>query len=183
MTASDVHPSRRPAVLRVSAALIDALETTSLPLRGSALIAAVVQQRLIRADEVRPLIAATATLPHRRTYLHVAGDVEGGAHSLTEIDFHRLSRRARIPPPQAQSVRLDGSGRRRYLDADFGGWAAEVDGAVHLRPLSWWNDSWRMNEIVIAGKPTLRFPSVGIYLHRDVVIDQLQRAQQRWGGK
>jgi hypothetical protein len=181
LDAGSVHPARRPPTLRVTAALLDALENISLPLRGSALLAAVVQQRLLRPQDVRPLIVDTSTLPFRRTYVAVAGDIEGGAHSLVEINFRRLAREAGIPPPRGQSTRLDRFGRRRYLDADFGAWAAEVDGAIHLRPMTWWDDTWRLNEITLGGKPTLRFPSVGIYLKRDMVIDQLQRAANRWG--
>jgi hypothetical protein len=96
------------------------------------------------------------TLPHRASYLAVAGDIEGGARSLTEIDFRLLARLAGLPTPRGQAVRLDRLGRRRYLDADFGTFAVEVDG------------------------PTLRFPLVGIYLQRDRVVDQLRAAGQRW---
>jgi hypothetical protein len=174
------HPVRLPPMMRIAVALLDALENTVLPRRGCALLAAVVQQRLLRAGDVRPLLVGEPTLRHRHAYLAVAGDIEGGAHSLTEIDFRRLARPAGLAPPQGQAVRLDGAGRRRYLDVDFGGFAVEVDGAVHLKPLSWWDDTWRLNEILIGGKPTLRFPSVGIYLDRTRVVDQLGRAAARW---
>lgn len=143
-------------------------------------MAAVIQQRMLPADRLQPLLAPERTLPHRGVYLAVAGDIAGGAHSLLEIDFHRLARAARIPAPIGQAVRLDRFGRRRYLDADFGSFAVEADGAIHLRPLEWWDDARRLNEIVLADKPILRFPSVAIYLRRAEVIDQLQRAARRW---
>jgi hypothetical protein len=167
-------------MVRVGPAVVGALEQTVLPLRGCALLAAVVQQRLLRPADVRPLVAATTTLPRRSLYVAAAGDIEGGAHSLLEIDFHQLARRAGIPAPRGQSLRTDARGRRRYLDADFGAFVAEVDGALHLRPLTWWDDMWRMNDIVIGGKPMLRFSSVGIRLDADRVIEQLRRAAQRW---
>ena len=179
-SADAIHPVRQPPMLRIGPAVVSALEKTVLPLRGCALLAAVVQQRLLRAAEVRPLIIGEVTLPHRGLYVAAAGDIEGGAHSLLEIDFHRLARRADIRPPRGQSVRTDGRGRRRYLDADFGPFAVEVDGALHLRPLTWWDDMWRMNDVAIAGKPMLRFSSVGIRLEPDRVIAQLQQAAQRW---
>lgn len=179
-SAEAIHPVRQPPTVRIAPAILSALEQTVLPLRGCALLAAVVQQRLFRAAEVRPLIIGTTTLPFRRLYVAAAGDIEGGAHSLLEIDFRQLARRAEIPAPRGQSLRTDGRGRRRYLDADFGPFAVEVDGALHLRPLTWWDDMWRMNDVVIGGKPVLRFSSVGIRLDADRVVAQLQRAANRW---
>jgi hypothetical protein len=180
LSAEVIHPVRQPPMVRVGPALVSALEQNDLPLRGCALLAAVVQQRMIRAADLRPLVTAATTLPHRSLYVAAAGDIEGGAHSLLEIDFHQLARRARIPTPRGQSVRTDARGRRRYLDADFGSFGVEVDGALHLRPLTWWDDMWRMNDVVIGGKPMLRFSSVGIRLDSGRVIEQLQRAAQRW---
>lgn len=181
LDASGVHPAKRPPTMRLSVAVIDALENMTSPLRGCALLAAVVQQRIVRSDALRGLVLDTATLRHRRTYLRMAGDIEGGAHSLTEIDFGRLAREAGVGRPIRQAVRLDRYGRRRYLDAEFGGFVAEVDGALHLKPLAWWEDMFRQNEIVLAHKPVLRFPSVGIYLRRDQVVAQLRAAATRWG--
>jgi hypothetical protein len=61
-----VHPVRRPPQLRLHAAIIDALETMTLPLRGCALLAALVQQRLVRASELRSVVqAAGTTRPER----------------------------------------------------------------------------------------------------------------------
>ncbi|MDQ1746251.1 MAG: hypothetical protein QOD07_514 [Frankiaceae bacterium] len=180
LTADAVHPARRPLVMRASVALVDALEHMRLPLRGCALLAAVVQQRLLPAEALRPLLADERTLPHRGLYLAVAGDIEGGAHSLLELDFGRLARRAGIAPPRRQTVRLDAFGRRRYLDADFDGFAVEVDGAVHLRPLQWWDDMHRQNALVIAGKPILRFASVGVRNDSATVVAQLRAAARRW---
>ena len=180
LTAEVVHPVRRPPTVRVGPAIVSALEQTELPLRGCALLAAVVQQRMIRAGDLRPLIVGTTTLPHRPLYVAASGDIEGGAHSLLEIDFRHLARRADIPAPRGQSVRGDARGRRRYLDADFGPFGVEVDGALHLRPLAWWDDMWRLNDVVIGGKPMLRFSSVGIRLDADRVVEQLRRAAQRW---
>lgn len=161
VTPENIHPARTPPQLRVAPALLDALQHIGSPLKGSALMAAVVQQRLLPATALRPLVAYAATLPHRANYVLVAGDIEGGAHSLLEIDFRKLARWAGLPPPRGQQVRRDSAGRRRYLDADFDDFAVEVDGAVHLRPLTWWDDMWRQNDIVLAGTPVLRFASIG----------------------
>jgi hypothetical protein len=175
-----LHPARSLPTMRPAVALVDALENTSLPLRGCALLAAVVQQRLFRPGDVRPLVEAESTLPHRGLYLATAGDIEGGSHSLLEIDFVKLARAADIPAPLRQVVRADRSGRRRHLDADFDGFVAEVDGALHLKPLAWWDDMFRQNDLVIGGRPMVRFASVGIRLFPDRVIDQLRAAAERW---
>jgi hypothetical protein len=134
------HPPRTLPTMRAPVALPDALENIALPLRGCALITAVVQQRLFRAGDLRPLLVAEPTLPNRSLYVATAGDIEGGAHSLLEIDFGHLARRAGIPAPNRQAVRHDRNGRRRYLDTEFDGFIVEVDGAVHLKPLNWWDD-------------------------------------------
>jgi hypothetical protein len=107
--------------------------------------------------------------------------VEGGAHPLSEIDFGRLCRRYRRPVVARQEVRRDPGGRPRYLDvtlmsADGLVVRAEVDGALHLRPTTYWNDMWRQNERVIAGEPILRFSSVAIRVDQAKVADQLARA-------
>lgn len=180
LDAAAVHPAKRPSTMRIELAVVDALQHMTSRLRGCALLAALVQQRLVRPDLLRGLLTGATTLRNRKLYLSVAGDIEGGAHSLTEVDFTRLAREARIRPPVLQSVREDGDGRRRYVDADFDGFLVEVDGAMHLRPLAWWDDMFRQNQLVIAHKPVLRFPSVGIYLSRDKVIAQLKAAAARW---
>lgn len=180
LTPAAIHPVRSPPTMRLDVAVVDALQNMASPLRGCALMAALVQQRLVRPDTLRELLSGTKTLRHRKLYLGVAGDIEGGAHSLLEIDFGRLARQAEIPAPRRQQVRLDAAGRRRFLDVDFDGFSVEVDGAVHLKPLEWWDDMHRQNALVIAGKPILRFASVGIRRDPAAVVDQLRAAARRW---
>jgi hypothetical protein len=178
--AAAVHPVKAPPCLRVGPALIDALSQLDLPARGCALMAAVVQQRLLPASQLVACVSAARTIPHRALYVAVARDIEGGSQSLLEIDFVKLARRAGLPSPRRQSVRTDAFGHRRYLDADFDLFAVEVDGALHLRPLAWWDDMFRQNAIVLTGKPVLRFSSVAIRLYPDQVIEQLRQAAARW---
>ena len=69
-----------------------------------------------------------------------------GSEALSEIDFARLCRRHCLPAPTRQAIRIEPSGRRRYLDAE---WrlrdgrrvAVEVDGAVHLAQRKWFEIS------------------------------------------
>jgi hypothetical protein len=118
---------------------------------------------------------------HCQTLRAVMADIQGGADSLSEIDFVKLARKADLPPPIQQSIRFDSTGRKRYLDADFGTFVVEVDGGVHLRPLTYWDDARRQNELVLGGDRILRFPSIAIRLDEAVVIAQLRRAHLIWG--
>ena len=112
---------------------------------------------------------------------HAVADISSGAQALSEIDFARICRRFRLPEPVRQSVRVEPSGRRRYLDAE---WAlsdgrrvvAEVDGAVHLLPRRYWDDMDRSNELVIDGSTVLRFATYALRAHPERVADQLRRA-------
>lgn len=177
----DLHPARRPATLRLEAAAVDAVRRLATPRLRCALLAALVQQRLTTAERLRAALLPASRLPSRRLVLLVLDDIAGGAGSLAEIDFSRLARRAGLPSPLRQSVRLDAAGRRRYLDADFGGFAVEVDGAVHLRPSTWWSDQARQNELVLTGSRLLRFPSVAVRLDEPAVARQLRLAAACWG--
>ena len=74
---------------------------------------------------------------------------------------------------------VEPDGRRRYLDVEWRkgtrALAAEVDGALHLVPQRWFDDQLRQNEIVLAGTPLLRFPSVVVRAEEALVVDQLRR--------
>jgi hypothetical protein len=111
----------------------------------------------------------------------VLGDIEGGAQPFAEIDLGAVARSAGLPPPRRQAVRTDRNGRRRYLDADFGGFSVEVDGAIHLLPLTYWHDMSRQNDIVIgSGRPILRFSAMAIRTDRAAVGRQLAAAARRF---
>jgi hypothetical protein len=97
------------------------------------------------------------------------------------IDFVKLARRAGLPPPIRQSIRYDSAGRRRYLDVDFGTFAVEVDGGLHLHAPNYWADARRQNELVLGGDRILRFSSYAIRVEEDVVIAQLRRAHEVFG--
>jgi hypothetical protein len=126
-------------------------------------------------------LAAAGHARHHKLLTQVLGDIEGGAESFGEIDLGRLARRVGLPPPLRQSFRFDSAGRRRWLDADFDGFFVEVDGAVHLRPLRYWDDMERQNDLVIiTGKPILRFATVGIRIAPASVMTQLRAAADRF---
>ncbi len=153
--------------------------TTSRP--GCGLLAAAVQQRRTTPEALEAALA-TATRTKFRAVLRAAvADIAGGSQALSEIDFVQLCRRHGLPEPVRQAVRLDSTGRRRFLDAT---WrradgrlvVAEVDGALHLAPRYWWSDQLRQNELVLDDALVLRFPTVVVRTEEFVVARQLRRA-------
>ncbi len=166
-----------PDALLVAAATFD----TARPACG--LLAAGVQQRLVGVGALRAATDRAPRMRHRAAVRAAIEDIGLGAQALSEIDFARLCRRAGLPEPRRQSVRLEPSGRRRYLDAE---WrradgrtvVAEVDGALHLVASTWWADQLRQNEIVLSDTIVLRFPSIVVRTEPGVVIGQLRRALQ-----
>ena len=178
----DIHPARSLPTVRAERALIDAASWTPWPRRACAILAAGVQQGLTTGDRLRPELAAATRARHHALLDHVLADIQGGADSFAEIDLGRLARLAHIPPPRRQVFRLDRAGRRRWLHGDFDGFSVEVDGAVHLKPLRYWDDMERQNDLIIVmGKPMLRFATVAIRLLPEVVIAQLAAAHARFG--
>jgi hypothetical protein len=179
--AFDVHPSANPPRVQPARAFVDAAAWTTSPRISCALLVASVQQRLIAATMLRREILAAGPLRHRADLLVVVTDIEGGADSLAEIDFVKIARRVGLPPPLRQSIRYGPDGRRRYLDADFGAFAVEVDGAMHLHTLNYWADAQRQNDLVIGGDHILRFPSIAFRVDVEAVEAQLRRAGIAFG--
>jgi Protein of unknown function (DUF559) len=174
----DVAPRRchRPA----PAALIAAASFRH-PRPAIGLLAALVQQRLALPGDLRVALALAPRVRHRAAMSSAVADIEMGADALSEIDFVQLCRRAGLPAPVQQSIRIGSDGTRRYLDAE---WrlpdgtrlVVEIDGAVHLAAPRWFADQLRQNEITLTGSVVLRFPSVVVRTEPALVIDQLRRA-------
>ena len=166
-------------------ALVVAAASFRSPRPACGILAAGVQQRLVRPDDLTRALLAAPRARHRAQLILAVHDITEGAQALSEIDFRRLCSRHGIPLPLHQAVRRSGSGKRRYLDAE---WrcrsgrrlVVEVDGAVHLAVQSWVADQLRQNEIVVAGDPVLRYPSVVVRTEEDLVADQLRRSLDRW---
>jgi hypothetical protein len=177
----ELDPSASPPRVKRARAFVEAAAWTASPRIACALLVASVQQRLITASMLRQEILAAGPIRHRGDLLVVVTDIEGGADSLAEIDFMKIARRVGLPPPLTQSIRYGPDGRRRYLDADFGAFAVEVDGAMHLWPLNYWKDAQRQNDLVIGGDRILRFPSIAFRVDIEIVEAQLRRAGIAFG--
>ena len=159
-TAADMAPGPRLPAVRPARAVVDAASWTDQPRIACALLIASVQQRVTTVGALREALDAAGAIRHGRHLRAVLADVEGGADSLSEIDLTKLAKLAGLPSPIRQSVRLDSQGRRRYLDVDFGAFSVEIDGGLHLRPLNYWADAQRQNDLVIGGERILRSPAL-----------------------
>jgi len=108
----------------------------------------------------------------------VALEAAGGAQSLPELDYARLARRAGLPEPNRQVIRVDAHGHRRYLDVRYDKWrvVVEIDGGQHIEPAAWWADMKRQNDLWISGERVLRFPAWVIREQPDQVIAQVRAA-------
>ncbi|GAA5181254.1 DUF559 domain-containing protein [Rugosimonospora acidiphila] len=151
----------RPPISRHVRALVDAAQWAPDDDRARAIIAAGYQQRLVFGSEVPELLARLPTARRRRLIARTAADASGGSHSIAEVDYLRLCRRYRLPPPSRQVERTDRAGRRRYLDAVHEPWGVhvEVDGGQHTDATAWWADMRRQNDLWIPGDRVLRFPA------------------------
>ena len=175
-----VHPARTPPVLRLAPAVLHAAAWAPTDRAGEWRVAAAVQQRLVRPADLRSALTRMTRLPRRALIATVLDDVELGAHAASELDFLRLLRRHRLPPPD-RLQRPMRSGKQRYLD----GWwerqrvVAEVDGSHHRSVGSWDEDTLRANEVMLAergrGVVLLRF-TTGNLRHDEARVAELLRA-------
>jgi hypothetical protein len=159
---ADVHPMRQPRRTRIERSLIDA--ATWMPTdRGSmAVLAAGVQQGLVRVADLWLMADRTETLRRRKAIIETLGDIAGGSQALSELDFIRLVVRPfGLPEPSRQSARWDRRGRRRWIDAAWDDCkiAVEIDGAQHTEdPLQRWDDMERDIGLMLNGYRTPAVP-------------------------
>ena len=186
-TAADVVRSSGPPRTRTARSVVDAAAWSPYPRRAGALLCAAVQQRLATASELGTAVREAGQIRHVALMRAMIGDLAGGGHTLAEIDLGRLARRAHLPPPRRQALRREAGGRVRYLDAEFDlpdgtVLAVEVDGRHHAVHEQWTADLSRQNEVVIGGRPVLRFDSLSIRTDAGRVVDQLRRMHRAHGG-
>ena len=174
----DVHPLREPRRTRMARSLVDAAAWMATDRGAQAVLAAGVQQRLARTQDLTAIVARNQRLPRRAMIMDTLEDIAGGAHALSELDFTRLIRRYRLPAPDRQSPRRDPAGRRRWLDAV---WEAarlivEVDGRHHMDAGQYWADMDRDNDLVAGGYRVLRFPAFIVRYHPGYVAERIRTA-------
>jgi hypothetical protein len=156
LTAPTAPPRLRVEPAALLFAAYDRSERT-----GCGLLAAVVQQRLTTAERLRKQLAELRPLRRAPLFRLLLDDIEGGAHSMAEVDLGRLCREHGLRLPDRQVPRRDRNGRRRWLDAE---WilpdgrvvVLEIDGAFHMDVDDWWADMGRERELVIQRREVLR---------------------------
>jgi very-short-patch-repair endonuclease len=185
--ADDMHPARLPPRTRVARSLLDAAAWSGSDNRARAVLAAGVQQRLVRPDHLAGELRRFPQLRRHALIAATLADIAGGAHALSELDFARLARRYRLPPPDRQVMRRDRDGRRRWLDAywEEARLVAEVDGLWHMEATAWWADMRRDNDLTLSGLRVLRFPAFAVRDHPAQVAAQIRAALDgaMWPGR
>jgi hypothetical protein len=153
LTAADIHPARTPARTRLSRSIVDAASMAATDGRCRAILAAAVQQRLLRPDGLHLNAVSRPTLPRRALILETIADVAGGSHSLPELTYLTALRRAGLPEPTRQRV-VESRDGRYYLDVDFDLYAVtvEINGAQHLALISKEYDDLRRTRLAIGGR-------------------------------
>jgi hypothetical protein len=174
----DVHPVRLPPRTRLARSVVDAASWSARPEVACGLLAAAVQQRLVRVETLRDELTLGRQIRRRALLLAILGDIEGGSHSFAEIDAARLFRGAGLPPPVRQAVRTDGTGRRRYLDLYWPelNLCVEIDGGFHRDEAQWSLDMERQNDLVIGGIRVIRIPVITLRTSPATAVAQVRRA-------
>ena len=174
----DVHPVRLPPRTRMPASIVDAAAWMAGEDGARAVLAAGVQQRLVRAEDLMTVAQRRTRLRRRALIITTLADIGGGAEALSELDFSRMLRRFRLPEPDRQAERRDSHGRRRWLDAvwEEAKLIAEADGLWHMDVTAWWADMRRDNDFTVGGYRVLRFPAFAIRREPYTVARQIRAA-------
>ncbi len=171
--------SELPRLRIEHAALLTAERDRNLR-RAIGLLAAAVQQRLTTPNDLLLAVSQIRKLRHGKMFALALGDIAGGAESFAEIDVGRLCQFAGLEPPTRQRMRVDATGRTRFLDCE---WelpdgrilVLEIDGSFHMRSDHWWRDMQRERAVVLTGRAVLRCSSVEVRLDPDAIVDDLRR--------
>jgi hypothetical protein len=162
--------------VRIQRAVVD-LATEARTLDDAvATVAAAIQQRLTRVDDLRAILQDFPRARWRAEVLDALHDLDGGSHSLPELQAYRAIRAAGLPIPSRQAVRYEGN-RRRYLDLfwDDLRLCIEIDGAFHLSPDHSWADMARDAELTLDGISVFHVPAFVVRHHPDAFVDLVRR--------
>ena len=141
---------------------LDAARWQGSSRRASGLILAVVQQRLVRPEELRACLDRLGRITHGSHIAAAIADSAGGADSFAEVEVGRLVVRAGLPRPRRQVVIETPDGPRRVdmvVDLQDGRLLViEVDGLHHLTLEVRLADAVKDAAIIAGGGQVLRIP-------------------------
>lgn len=179
-----LHRLREPAAVvgagirRVApeVATVHAAQWAVTDRQAALLLCLPIQQRLTTVTRLQLVWRTVRRSPRRQFLDEVIADVTDGAHSLGELDFAGMARRAGLPRPTRQAVR-DGPDGRVYLDVSWDdvGLVVEIDGGHHALALNPIDDALRQNERVTAGERVIRIPVIGLRLAPERFMQQVRR--------
>lgn len=181
---ADIHPARRPPQTRIARSLVDAAAWMGTDRGAQAVLAAGVQQRLVRVTDLVAELDRNERLHRRKIIRQTLGDIAGGAHALSELDFTRLVvHQFKLPVPDRQVPLRDARGRRRWLDAvwEKARLVIEIDGAAHIDVRTYWDDMDRGNGLQLEHYRVLRFPAWVVRYQPDHVAAQIRQALREAG--
>lgn len=150
----DAMRARSPGLPRTAIEPAVLLFAAYQPSRRTAqgVLAAAVQQQLTSPRLLLHWVKVMRPLRRAPLFRQVLGEIDGGAHSLAEIDVRRMCRSGGLAVPVRQTRRRDASGRRRFTDCE---WKLpdgrivilEVDGAFHMAVEHWEDDLTRQRQL------------------------------------
>ncbi len=185
LTDLDINPQREPRRTRIARSLVDAAAWMPTDRGAMAILAAGVQQRLVRPQDLSQVVDRMGTLHRRKLIRETIADIAGGSEALSELDFTRHVIRAfRLPEPSRQSARRDSRGRRRWTDVTWDAYkiVVEIDGAQHTAdPLQRWDDMERDIDLGRDGCQVLRFPAWLVRANPEYVARKILEALRRAG--
>lgn len=183
-----MHLLRRPAPIvgsgiprvALEMAMIHAAQWAVSDRQAALLICLPLQQRLTSAGRIQLAWRGIQRSARHEFLETVVADVTDGAHSLGELDFARMARRAGLPPPTRQALRQGPRGRV-YLDVawDEVGLVVEIDGGHHALALNSVDDALRQNDRVAAGESVIRIPVLGLRLAAAKFMGQVRGTYDR----
>jgi hypothetical protein len=179
LTPADIHPVRQPPQTKMARSLVDAAAWMGTDRGAQAMLAAGVQQRLVRAADLAVEVKRNEKVRRRRLMLETLEDIAGGAQALSELDFTRLVvRRFGLPEPDRQVPRRDANGKRRWLDAvwEQARLIVEIDGAGHIDVLRYWDDMDRGNDFTLKHYRILRYAAFVIRYRPAYIASQIRQA-------
>ncbi|WUR60401.1 endonuclease domain-containing protein [Micromonospora chokoriensis] len=183
LTDRDVLAVGQPRRTMPARSIVDGAQWAGDDQQARAIVVAGFQQRIVAGDDLHLVVERLPRVRRRQLILATAADAAGGAHSLAELDFLGLVRRAGLPEPVKQKIRYDSTGRRRFLNAYFEQWRVhvEIDGGQHADPRAWWADMRRQNALWVEGDRLMRFPAWAVRAHPNEVETQLRAALEAAG--